>query len=697
MSAASQDFLVELGTEELPPLALPELEKAFAAGIRTGLNEAGLPHGELRSFATPRRLAVLVRDLATMQPAQAIKLKGPPVSAAFDKQGKPTAAATKFAEKCGADVGALTRVTEGKGEFLYFAGSKPGLTTASLLAGIVQRSLEQLPIPKRMRWGTSSAEFVRPVHWLVLLFGTEIIPARILDTDAGRATRGHRFMAPQEFPLAKPSDYEAVLREQGKVIPDFGERRTRIGAQVVAVAESQSGEALLSDPLLDEVTALVEWPTAIAGSFEARFLELPREVLISTLQQHQRYFPLQGAGGKLLPHFITVSNIESRDPSKVRAGNERVVRPRLSDAAFFWSQDRRQPLAARLPGLDAVTFQAKLGSVGDKVRRVGTLAGEIALLIDADRARAERAAQLAKCDLLSSMVGEFPELQGIMGRYYALADGEPAEVAAAIDEHYLPRGAGGTLPATGAGVAVALADKLDTLAGIFSIGQKPSGTKDPFGLRRAAIGTLRIVTEKKLELDLRALVTRACALQPVQNPAATSDLWDYMVERLRAYFLDGDNAAGVSGITTEMFDAVRASSPVSPLDFAARLAALAKFLKLAEASSLTAANKRISNILKKADASGAGTVDVTALREPAEKALHEALAAIVIEVDRALARRDYSEALARLATLRPAVDGFFDGVMVNAEDLALRRNRLALLAQVRQQFARIADLSCLPG
>jgi glycyl-tRNA synthetase beta chain len=697
MNAASQDFLVELGTEELPPLALPDLERAFAAGIRAGLAEAALPHGEVRSFATPRRLAVLVRDLAVMQPAQAIKLKGPPVNAAFDKDGKPTAAATKFAEKCGADVTALTRVTEGKGEFLYFAGSKPGLATAGLVPAIVQKSLDALPIPKRMRWGSSSAEFVRPVHWLVMLFGADIIPARILDTDSGRVTRGHRFMAPQELTLAKPSDYEDVLREKGKVIPDFGERRTRIGTQVAVAAKSLSGEALQSDSLLDEVTALVEWPSAVTGSFEGRFLDLPREVLISTLQQHQRYFPVQGADAKLLPHFITVANIESPEPAKVRAGNERVVRPRLSDAAFFWNQDRKQPLAARLPGLDAVTFQAKLGSVGDKVRRVQTLSGEIALLIDADRTKAERAASLAKCDLLSSMVGEFPELQGIMGRYYAVADGEPADVAQAIDEHYLPRGAGGALPATSAGVAVALADKLDTLAGIFAIGQKPSGTKDPFGLRRAAIGCLRVLVEKRIDLDLRALVTRACALQPVQNPAAAGEVWDYMVERLRAYFLDSGSAGGVAGVTTEMFDAVRASSPVSPLDFGARLAALAKFLGIAEAASLTAANKRIANILKKAETGTSGTVDVAALLEPAEKALHEALAGVVPEVERALAKRDYSAALTRLATLRPAVDGFFDGVMVNAEDPALRRNRLALLAQVRHQFTRIADLSCLPG
>ena len=694
---SSRDFLVELGTEELPPLALPELERAFADGIRTGLADAGLPHGELRSFATPRRLAVWIRDLAVMQPAQSIKLKGPPVNAGFDKDGKPTAAAIKFAEKCGADVSALTRVTEGKGEFLYFAGSKPGLATAGLLPAIVQKSLDALPIPKRMRWGSSSAEFVRPVHWLVMLFGADVIPARILDTESGRATRGHRFMAPQEFALASPSEYESVLREQGKVIPDFGERRTRIGTQVAAAAKTLSGEALLSDSLLDEVTALVEWPSAITGEFEARFLELPREVLISTLQQHQRYFPVQVANAKLLPHFITVANIESREPAKVRAGNERVVRPRLSDAAFFWGQDRKQPLAARLPGLDAVTFQAKLGSIGDKVRRVVTLSGEIALLIDADRAKAERAASLAKCDLLSSMVGEFPELQGIMGRYYATADGEAAEVAQAIDEHYLPRGAGGALPATGAGVAVALADKLDTLAGIFAIGQKPSGTKDPFGLRRAAIGALRILVEKRIDIDLRALVTRACALQPVQNANASTEVWDYMVERLRAYFLDSGSAGGVPGITTEMFDAVRSSSPVSPLDFGARLAALATFLGIPEAASLTAANKRISNILKKAESGAAGTVDVAALLEPAEKALHESLAGVVPEVERSLAKRDYSAALTRLATLRPAVDGFFDGVMVNAEDPALRRNRLALLAQVRHQFSRIADLSCLPG
>ena len=693
---SARDFLVEIGTEELPPLALPELERAFADGLRAGLKEAALSHGEVRTFATPRRLAVLVRDLASAQSAQSIRLKGPPVNAAYGKDGAPTPAALKFAEKCGVGVDALKRVTEGKGEFLFFEGTKPGLTTPALLPPIVQRSLDALPIPKRMRWGASDAEFVRPVHWLVMLFGGEVVPARILDTEAGRHTRGHRFMGKRTpLPLATPADYSKTLFDDF-VMADFAARRERIRERVAEAGENLRGHALIDAELLDEVTALVEWPDAVAGNFEARFLELPREVLISTLQEHQRYFPVETRDGKLLAHFVTVSNIRSLDSAKVQSGNERVVRPRLSDAAFFWSQDRKQPLAERLGALDAVTFQAKLGSIGDKVRRVATLAGEIALLIDSDKTRAVRAAELAKCDLLTSMVGEFPELQGIMGRYYATADGEPAEVAAAIDEHYMPRGAGGALPATGSGTAVALADKLDTLAGIFAIGQKPSGTKDPFGLRRAAIGALRILVEKKIDLDLRALVTRAAALQPVQNAATAGELWDYLVERLRAYFIDGAQAGNVA-ITTEMFDAVRASEPVSPLDFGARLHALGRFLALPEAASLTAANKRISNILKKAEPGTAGSVDTSVLRENAETALHEALAAVVADTDRALAKRDYATALARLATLRPAVDGFFDTVMVNAEDQNLRRNRLALLAALRRQFTRIADLSCLPG
>jgi glycyl-tRNA synthetase beta chain len=694
---SKRDLLVEIGTEELPPLALSELEHSFAAGIRAGLTEAGLPFGDLNSFATPRRLAVSVNALAESQPAQILKLKGPPVSAAFDKAGQPAAAAIKFAEKCGVDVSSLTRVTEGKGEFLYFEGSRPGVATASLIPGIVEKSLAGLPIPKRMRWGAGEAEFVRPVHWIVLLFGGEIVPARIFDTPAGRHTRGHRFMGsgkPQA--LATPADYNRVLFEEF-VLANFAARRERIRERVAAAGEKLGGHALLDPELLDEVTALCEWPEAVAGDFEARFLELPREVLISTLQEHQRYFPVETRDGKLLPHFITVSNIRSRDSAQVQAGNERVVRPRLADAAFFWNQDRKQPLSGRRAALDAVTFQAKLGSVGDKVRRVATLAGEIALLIDTDRAQATRAAELAKCDLLTAMVGEFPELQGIMGRYYATADGEPAEVAAAIDEHYMPRAAGGALPVTGAGTAVALADKLDTLAGIFAIGQKPSGTKDPFGLRRAAIGALRILVEKKIELDLRVLVMRAAALQPVQNAATAQEVWDYLVERLRSYFLDAS-----PGITTEMFDAVVAAKPVSPLDMGRRLDALKQFLTLPAAASLTAANKRSANILKKSATATPEPALLAApqpqlLREPSEKALYESMAALALEVERSLSKRDYPAALSLLAQLRPAVDSFFDNVMVNDSDAALRNNRLALLTQLRQQFTRIADLSCLPG
>ncbi len=696
MSTATRDFLVELGTEELPPLALPDLEKAFAAGIRSRLDEAGLAFAKIESFATPRRLAVRVSALAVEQPAQQIKLKGPPVAAAFDKNGAPTPAANKFAEKCGVAVSALTRVQEGKGEFLFYAGSKPGAATISLLPSFVTGALEQLPIPKRMRWGASDAEFVRPVHWLVMLFGADIVECRILDTLAGNTTRGHRFHSSGSIAIEQPSDYEHLLRDAGHVMADFGSRRAKIREQVAATGKSLGGEALLDEELLDEVTALVEWPSPVAGRFEERFLELPREVLISTLQEHQRYFPVQKPDGSLLPWFITVSNIESREPSKVRDGNERVVRPRLSDAAFFWSQDRKQPLAALRVGLDTVTFQAKLGSLGDKTERVRKIVAAVAPLVGADVARAERAATLAKCDLLSAMVGEFPELQGIMGRYYAAADGEPADVAAAIDEHYQPRGAGAVLPATAVGTAVAIADKLDTLAGIFAIGQKPSGTKDPFALRRAAIGLVRLVVEKNLDLDLNALIERAVALQPVQNAAAARDVQEYVGERLRAYLLEG-GASTVAGATTEMFDAVQASAPASPLDFRARLQALAVFLQHPDAVSLAAANKRIANILKKSDAVESRAVDVGRLSLPAEQALHAAVARVQAPVTQALAARDYGGALATLAKLRPEVDAFFDGVMVNDPDAALRANRLALLGELRALFAGVADLSRLPG
>jgi len=687
---SARDFLFELGCEELPPLALPELERALAAGIRAGLETAGVPHGEVRSFAAPRRLAVSIEALAENQPDQRLKRRGPPLNAAFDKQGAPTRAATAFAESCGVALDALGRITEGKGEFLYFEGTKPGAPTVTLLPAIVQAALDALPIPKRMRWGASNAEFVRPVHWLTLRFGADVVPARLLDTDAGGTTRGHRFHAPQEIALATPAAYADTLRTQGHVIANFAERRARILEQVSAKAAELGGRVVHDEALLDEVTALVEWPVAVEGRFEERFLALPREVLISTLQEHQRYFPVEDSSGALTSWFITVSNIASRDPLRVREGNERVVRPRLSDAAFFHDQDRRQPLAARRAALDAVTFQAKLGSIGDKVRRTQQLATHIATLLGTNVEHAARAAELCKCDLLSAMVGEFPELQGIMGTYYALADGEAAEVATAIGEHYLPRGAGDDLPRTQTGNVIALADKLDTLAGIFATGQKPSGNKDPFGLRRAAIGVLRIVLEQRLDLDLGELASRAVAAQPVQSADTAREVLDYVMERARAHYDD-------AGYAAEIFDAVHATGVSRPLDFDARMQAIAAFRQLPEAESLAAANKRIANILRKSAEHSNAAVDAQKLVEPAERALHAALVALMPAVGDALAARRYDRALGQLATLRPTIDAFFADVMVNAEDVSLRNNRLALVAAVRTAFAGVADLSRLPG
>jgi len=697
-----RDFLVEVGTEELPPKALRELELAFMSGVRKGLAEANLSHGDVQSFATPRRIAVLVKRLPSRQPEQDVRRKGPPVSASFDAAGQPTRAATAFSESCGVPIDALQRLEEGKGTFLFYIGKKAGSNTVDLLPKIVQTSLDALPIPKRMRWGAGTAEFVRPVHWLVMLYGSEVIKATVLGVPAGQHTRGHRFMAPKEIKVTSPSSYAKALRDRGRVVPSFEERREIIRGSL-SIAESVGGpgaRAVTDDALLDEVTALVEWPVPITAQFEERFLALPREVLISTLQEHQRYFPVAKADGSLTPWFITISNIESLDPAQVRAGNERVVRPRLADAAFFWEQDRKQPLADRREALNKVTFHVKLGSTGDKVRRVRELAGEIAASLGKDRAAAERAAELSKCDLLTAMVGEFPDLQGVMGGYYAAADGETAEVASAIREHYLPRGAGDALPATDAGLAVSVADKLDTIAGIFAIGEKPTGAKDPFGVRRAAIGILRTLIEKHLDVDLRGFIDRAVALQPVQGTNVANAVYEYVMERLRAYYLDSSATSATTGakaITTEMFDAVLATQPRSPVDFDARLRALSAFLELPESTSLTAANKRIANILRKSESAVGTDVDVEALREPAEVRLFDAMRGLRDSVSAATARREYTAALGQLAQLRPAVDGFFDEVMVNAEDPKLRANRLSLLSGLRGLFGGVADLSRLPG
>jgi glycyl-tRNA synthetase beta chain len=705
-SSERRDFLVELGTEELPPKALRTLELAFADGIRTRLRDLGLKSGAIESFATPRRLAVLVRRLSLHQPDQHITRRGPPRKVGFDAAGAPTRAALAFAASCGVPWESLTSERDANGtEYLHYSGLKSGAAAVGLLPGLVQAALDALPIPRRMRWGALDVQFVRPVHWVVLLLGSEIVPGTLLGIPAGHSSYGHRFMAPAPIRIHSPATYAATLERRGKVRAAFEPRRQEIRRQVEALAASLDGRAIIADELLDEVTALVEWPVAIAGRFDARYLSLPREVLISTLQDHQRYFALEGPDGALMPAFITVSNIESPTPEVVRAGNERVVRPRLADAEFFWEQDRRQPLEARLEGLANVTFQAQLGSQASRTERITAIAKSIAASIGAEREATARAATLCKCDLLTAMVREFPELQGVMGRYYAQADGERAAVAQAIGEQYLPRGAGDALPTSDIGDAVALADRIDTLAGIFATGQKPSGTRDPFGLRRAAIGVLRIVLEHRLELDLPALIDLAVRLQPVPDAGAraaalVNDIHDFVLERLRAQYLERDSGTGIS---TEMFDAVLFNRPASLLDFDARLRALLAFTATPAGASLAAANKRIANILKKSELTETQfstpglAVAIELLREPAEQQLQRELEALRAPVSAALHARRYTEALDRLAGLRAPVDAFFDRVLVNDPDPALRNNRLALLAQLRFLFAGIADLSRLPG
>jgi len=703
------DFLVEIGAEEMPPKSLVALATAFRDAIVAGLDAVGLSHGAGLAYCTPRRLTVLVRKLIERQPEQRIERRGPPVSAAFDAEGRPTRAAKAFADSCGVGIDELTRLNDTKGEFLFCRTTRPGQPASSLLPGIVQAALDQLPIARRMRWGDGNAQFVRPVHWVVMLHGEEVIPGEILGIKAGRMTRGHRFHAPKPIALRSPGGYLAALERRGHVLADFEARRDRIRAGVVAAAEAEGGVAIIDPAVLDEVTSLTEWPVPMAGHFEPRFLDLPPEVLIATLQDHQRYFPVQTKDGKLLPRFIAVANIESRDPSQVRAGNERVVRPRLADAAFFYAADRKMTLESRREALASVTFQARLGTLADKTARITALAAQIAQVAGQDTAAAQRAAELAKCDLLTAMVGEFPELQGIMGRYYALNDGEPDAVAAALAEQYLPRFAGDSLPATGAGLALAVADKLDTLVGIFAIGQKPSGTKDPYGLRRAALGVLRILIETGIGLDLRELIRSALdsvsadlarlskvekGTVPFSEPAEglADEIYDYMMERLRVWYLEDEG-----GITTEMFDAVLDTRPVSPLDFDDRLRALASFLQLPDAAGLTAANKRIANILRKAGEQPSPRVDPGLLTDQHERQLATAVEDLRRDVEQLVTARRYAEALTRLASLRPAVDAFFDHVLVMAEDVRVRANRLALLAALQRLFLHMANLSRLPG
>jgi glycyl-tRNA synthetase beta chain len=692
---SKRDFLFELGTEELPPKSLFTLAQALAEGIAQRLDEASIRHGEVEWFATPRRLAVRITGVADHAPDQPIRRQGPALSNAFDADGQPTRAALGFAASCSVMVDQLQRADGPKGQVLLFVGTRKGQSTAALLPGIVTAALESLPIAKRMRWGAGDQEFVRPAHWVLMLFGTRVVEAEVLGLQAGKHSRGHRFHAPQQIAISSPAKYVDTLLQKGHVVADVAQRRERIRGGVTALARSLGGAAVIDPALLDEVTALVEWPVPLAGHFDAQYLELPQEVPIATMQDHQRYFPVRDSAGKLMNVFITVANIESRDPDKVRDGNERVVRPRLADAAFFWDSDRRERLEARRPQLKAVTFQAKLGSLYDKAERAGTLASRIADSLGGDRALAKRAGELSKCDLLTAMVGEFPELQGLMGRYYAQHDGEHEEVCVALEEQYLPRFAGDAVPATKTGMALSIGDKLDTIAGIFAIGQKPSGTRDPFGLRRAGLGILRTLIERRLDLDLRQLIDAAVALQPVETPPGIAEeIWTYMMERLRSYYLDSASGAA---LTTEMFDAVLASRAQSPLDIDVRLRALEGFLALPEASSLAAANKRIANILRKAPADISGAVDTSRLQEPSERQLFDHVVSMERAVNPLFSRREYTQALSQLASLREDVDRFFDSVMVMAEDADVRANRLGLLVRLRGLFLQVADLSRLPG
>jgi glycyl-tRNA synthetase beta chain len=679
-----------LGTEELPPRTLLSLSTALRDGLLKGIDTAGIPHGKAHSFATPRRLAVRIDGCAESAPDRRVERRGPPVASSFDAQGAPTQAATAFAKSCGVSVADLERLTTDKGTWLAFRGTEPGAAIASLLGGIVGQAIAALPIAKRMRWGARAAEFVRPVRTVILLFGDEVVPIEVLGLTSGRLTVGHRFHAPRPIAVKSPKTYESQLR-RAKVIADFAKRRDIIRAGVKAVAAEAGGVALIEEALLDEVTALVEWPVPIAGRFEKRFLALPREVVIATVQDHQRYFPVEGADGRLTGDFVTVSNIQSRDPSKVREGNERVVRPRLSDAAFFWEQDRKVSLDALAERLSGVTFQTKLGSYADKTSRVKRLAVLIGQRISAGP-EVGRAAELAKADLMSAMVGEFPELQGTMGRYYAEAQGEPAEIALALEEHYKPRYAGDTLPATKIGQALALADKIDTLVGIFAIEQRPTGTKDPFGLRRAALGVLRIILECRLDLDLLDLLQEAAATQPVQRPGVVAEVYDFIADRLRGLLLER-----ADGTSAEMVDAVLAGRPRSPLDVETRLQALKLFLLLPDAGVLTAINKRIVNILRKAPPGAIPAVQAAALKEEAELALHRVLEELGGAVKQAIAERRYADALIALTGLRAAVDDFFERILVMDENLAVRNNRLALLSNVQALLVGVADLSRLPG
>ena len=687
---ATETLLFEIGTEELPPVALKRLSTALEDAFVKGLDDAGLTHGRSIAYAAPRRLAVLVEDCAVTQPDRDVERRGPAVKAAFDDTGRPTKAAEGFARSCNTTVDRLETRETGKGSWLVYQMHQPGQAASTLLPGIAEQALHSLPIPKRMRWGDSDAEFVRPVHWLVFLHGDQVVPCTLLEAEASNLTYGHRFHHPGAITLYNPEDYAEVLESLGKVVAHFQERRSRIKGQVEQAAERLDGHADLDDELLDEVTALNEWPVPITGTFEERFLSVPPEALVAAMKGHQKYFPVFDATGRLTNHFITIANIDSRKPDVIREGNERVIRPRLADAMFFWEKDGRTRLADRAQDLDQVVFQKELGTMADKSQRVAALAEDIARQIGGDPILARRAGELSRCDLMTEMVFEFPEMQGVMGRHQARRDGEPEELAQAMDEFYMPRFSGDQLPQTPTGIAISLAEKLDTLVGIFGVGLRPTGDKDPFALRRAAVGALRILRDHALPLDLPSLLSRAeelldGRLGPGEHAQA---VYDFMLERLKGIYAE-------DGTPHDTFEAVAAVMPRSVADFEHRVRAVTDFRALPEAEALAAANKRIGNLLRKADAGATDAIDPELFELTAEKALFDQVNTVERQIAPMAEAANYGAMLQALSRLRMPVDQFFDDVMVMAEKPAVRANRLALLTRLSHQFLRVADVSLL--
>ena len=685
----SQDFLVELGTEELPPKALLGLSKAFTQGIKAGLTAEGLSFTAITPYATPRRLAVMVTALEESTPLNDVEIWGPPTKIAFDADGNPSKAAEAFAKKNGIEISDLASENDGKIDKLVFRTQAGGVSTTELLAGIVETSLAKLPIAKRMRWGASRTEFVRPVHWLVMLYGTGIVDANVLGLTANRQTKGHRFHYNQALDITSPSEYAKQLKDVGYIIADVNERKAMIEQQVQAQAATVGGTAVIDNGLLDEVAGLVEWPVALTGRFEERFLSVPAEALISSMKEHQKYFHVVDASGQLMPHFITVANIESTDPAQVIDGNERVIRPRLSDAAFFFDTDKKTTLASKRDQLKTVVFQAKLGTVYEKTERIANIAKGIAAQLAVNVDDVVRASELCKCDLVSEMVYEFADMQGIAGYHYATHDGESESVALAMNEHYMPRFAGDVLPSNDVSAVVALADRLDSLVGIFGIGEQPTGSKDPFALRRASVAVLRLLVEQQRNIDLRELLTLAFNQHKdlAEGEAVIEQVLSYMLDRFRAWYEE-------QSIPATVFQAVSTKQLSQPLDIDQRVQAVNHFRQLPEAEALAAANKRVANILAKADVVPT-EVKEDLLQEAAEKALYAAVVKQQQTVAPLFADRDYKEALSALASLRDVVDTFFDDVMVMADDEALKNNRLALLQQLRDLFFEVADISAL--